>query len=421
MRYLILFLSSITVFVSCTQDVYTEYPNSQQKENNGLSQIRTFDEAFEVAQDAISLLDSNSLTRSANLRKISLPKTKVYKVENTTRSGKSDGDTLLYVFNFEENQGFAIISASKNTEAVLAITESGNCDPNARKGIEGFDLFLKAAKEYVLHYPQLRIQEPAFLTKDSLVNISHQQQGPFVAVEWGQYHPEGEFCPNGIAGCANTAVAQIMSYYDYPTSISLTYPNADVSSQSLNWNAMKAHPTGHLVNSCQTQSVHKSIGRLHRQLGYLTQSEYNSNATSTPQMNIMPVLLQLNYNTTGDWLSYDWDSIANHLDNQHLLLVGGYENLWNGHFWVLDGFIETVYTYQHYVYGIGLENGWVLTGTTHEHSKLCHYNWGWYGDCNGYFSPNVFNTQAADVYNNPDSHSQEHDYSFYVNILPIWR
>ena len=49
----------------------------------------------------------------------------------------------------EDNKGFAVISASKKTEAVLAITESGNYDPYVVKGIEGFDYYMDAAKTYI--------------------------------------------------------------------------------------------------------------------------------------------------------------------------------------------------------------------------------------------------------------------------------
>ena len=69
-----------------------------------------------------------------------------------TRSGEasSDNDTLLYVFNFENNEGFALVSASKNTEGLMAIVEQGYCDPDTPSEIEGFEMFKDMAKEYHL-------------------------------------------------------------------------------------------------------------------------------------------------------------------------------------------------------------------------------------------------------------------------------
>ena len=40
---------------------------------------------------------------------------------------------------------------------------------------------------------------------------------PKLTVSWGQTWHEGDYCPNGVSGCTNTALAQIMTYFEYPT------------------------------------------------------------------------------------------------------------------------------------------------------------------------------------------------------------
>ena len=427
MRRLLYTSALLAVLTACTENEVDEMKMNTSSIVQKSERIRSYDEAFQEAQNALSLLEPCFVTRSDEPRKISLTDNKVYWAEPKTRAGQNTMDTLFYVFNFEDNKGFAVISASKKTEAVLAITESGNYDPYVVKGIEGFDYYMDAAKTYIQNTSKsepIRGNDP--MTKDSLISITHQQQGPFVTVKWGQTYPEGEFCPNGIAGCTNTALAQIMSYYLYPSAISITYPNADVTSQTLDWSSIKAHQTGHSISQCSSQEVdvHKSIGRLLRQLGHMNNSIYSSYGTSTfAEIVVKPTMQNLNYCTGSSFTDYDWNTIVNQLDNCHLFLINGMD-LVGGHSWVIDGYLQTTSVYQHFVYGgvsIGSPDGWVPVGYVYNYVRLCHFNWGWYGDCDGYFSSGVFDTQQANLYDESDSNTHSYDFGSDVTILPIWQ
>lgn len=421
-------LAAIAMMTACTtnEDEFNLTPEQPAKQP--LSEMRSFEEALQIAQNSISLLNNGEATRASSIRKINLADCKAVMRDASTRSSEGSNDTLMYVFNFEDNQGFAIVSASKSTEGLLAVTEKGYYDPEEGSNVESFNFFMEKARDYVAKAPKLRIPDipPILESKDSFVYTA-SSKGPFVTVEWGQEFPEGELCPNGLAGCTNTALAQIMSYYNYPTSIAINYPGADVSTQALNWIQMKAHQTGHELDSCQSQSTHLAISRLLRQLGEMNNSQYiQCSPTQSPRTNtlsqyIIPYTLQTLLYTYNTWVEYDFSTAENHLNAYHPLMILG-RSLKNGiscdHDWVFDGYmIMTIYCY-HLIHDPINSSNWVVESVTTTTHKLCHYNWGWYGDCNGYFASNVFDTQNEFLNNG----NGEHDFNFCndVKIIPIY-
>ena len=124
-----------------------------------------------------------------------------------------------------------------------------------------------------------------------------------------------------------------------------------------------------------------------------------------------------------NWSTYDFDNhIKYQLNAQHPLILEG-TSVKNGisilHDWVIDGYIISKTYHYVLVHPLGNINEWVIDSVTVTTKKLCHYNWGWYGDCNGYFASGVFDTQEPDV----PSLSSEHNYDFSageVQALPVY-
>ena len=396
------------MLVSVRSSMYREYVSDvipQEESANNVSTIRSFDEALQIAQSSISLVDGTGQTRSGSPRKIDLNNWKIFENDLKTRANSNSNDTLMYVFNFEDNQGFAIVSASKETEGLIAVTESGSYDPSTSSDIDGFNIYMDMAKEYIQNSMLQANGErlaPTPFRRDSLV-YHHNKFGPYINVYWGQTHPEGEFCPNGVAGCSITATAQIMSYYQTPTSIDLTYENADRPTQYLNWSNIRFHLTKDYASECFDTVSHFAIGRLCRQLGELANSTYNpatdstSASTSTNNGSLRLVFQGLGWNT-GSWSSYDVSDVVTAINNYHPLLVYGKRVKPNGeesgHVWILDGYddLETV-TYRYEL--VMASNEWILTNVITSNERLFHLNWGWYGRSNGYFAANVFNASAV--------------------------
>ena len=50
---------------------------------------------------------------------------------------------------------------------------------------------------------------------------------------------------------------------------------------------------------------------------------------------------------------------------------------------------------------------------------LYHFNWGWDGDCNGYFSTNVFDTTGGTFYDT-GSHNHQYNLNYYVQLQCVY-
>lgn len=152
-----LILSVVAGFVACSSDGLRE--NAVQESKSLAEQYdpnrRSFAEAVEIARNSINMLEEDkAATRSVTpARKLNLKDgVKAFRKAGT-RSGEasSDNDTLLYVFNFEDNQGFSVVSASRHSEGLIAVVEEGSYDPAVPTGNPGFDTYMNMAKAYVAY------------------------------------------------------------------------------------------------------------------------------------------------------------------------------------------------------------------------------------------------------------------------------
>ena len=388
------------------------------------SSIRSYEEALQIAQSSIQMVDGQAQTRAASPRKIALNDTKVCKLDAKTRTSSDVNDTLMYVFNFEDNQGFAIISANKNTEALIAVTEKGHYDPAVRSDNESFNFYMDMAKKHIASTPRF---DPGLIPDDPIYEIvdttfylyGQLQITPYVTVKWGQQNPEGELCSNGKCGCANTAMAQIMSYYEYPASIEITYGDNPFT-QNLNWTGMKAHVKHPQQFICLDYDYHIAISRLCRQLGEDANSNYGSNGTSTDISDVTDCMSYYGYNTSG-WLSYfsEYANVYDNLIDEKLYIICGWNSDDRGHAWVLDGFQNI--SYQHVLARKPLGGFmWeILEIYDYGELDLYHFNWGWDGDCNGYFSTNVFDTTGGTFYDT-GSHNHQYNLNYYVQLQCVY-
>ncbi len=416
MNRIIILIVAITLVACSKQELTEKVPSKPSKQVIKLG-TRSYDEALKIAENAIGILENTKSTTRGNekSRKIDLSESKVIMRDSQTRGVSDCIDTLIYVFNFENDEGFALVSASKGTEELLAITEIGHCDPKERSEVGGFEMFKEMAKDYVYKASiKLRIPDGPYVETRDSITYSSSTVGPYVSVRWGQFYPEGEYCPNGIAGCTNTAIAQIMSYYNYPTSIDLTYSGADVNTQSLNWADMKTHTTGHNLSSCGISETHKAVCRLLREIGERDSSMYLPSYTSTTDYYPPFTLSSLGY-TCGGWSTYNGNLIRLQLNISHLYLVSGDEGNM-GHSWVLDGYMNQTATIRQMARTA--TSGWFFTGVVnYETTYYLHFNWGWYGNCNGYFSEGVYNTAGAFQYD--ILQNATHNYSN-INFLSVY-
>lgn len=376
---------------SCSKTEEMNLPVSEpetQVQHLIVTPTRDYEEALAIAQQSIALVDRPA-TRAQRPRTIRSSRGQCVTVP-ATRNGESQTDTLMYVFNFEDDNGFAIIAANRAVDPILAVTEKGSYTYGEKTGVENFDFYmdvLTSGLGDVVKPPifDTMITIPAFKT----VEIDEERHcDPLILAQWGQDDVFGAYANNKKAGCAPVAMAQIMSYHQFPTTITTTYPDNGYTQHAgetieVNWQNLIAFPW----YNYRASALLREIGeRVHTD--YISKSD--SSGTS-PDM-IPRGFRAFGYNCS-NYSAFDFASIYSALDEQRPVLLGGDNQISGkgGHAWVADGYKYERKGTEYYELriiddGIRQYRDYVLVNSTVTTQKLLHYNWGWFGNANGYFA-----------------------------------
>ena len=214
----------------------------------------------------------------------------IYVANKKTRMVGDSIDVRFHVINFDNNQGFALVSADSRTTSIYAYSTTGHLDMEDAIANTGFGDFMEDATEF---YKEEIINgkvipgdpEPIDTThvkyKDipllPLVEIDggyyHIREGDrevryttgeLLSVAWEQIYPYNYYCEENAdvsvvyhgkapAGCGPIAATQIMSYYQYPYSAVGT---------TFNWSLIMTSPSYTSLTTASMETAHliKAIG-----------------------------------------------------------------------------------------------------------------------------------------------------------------
>lgn len=398
-----------------------------------IKKSRSIDEAIEIAEDAIKYIscnDSRSKGRVINRSSIN------YMINRSSRS--ADCDTVMYVINFNDEEGFALVAYDKDVPGLIAITDMGNYSPENGSDIPGFELFVENTnyllslrengKELVdTGFSHIGEPFPGELAefKTEKIYYDDSKVEPNLNIRWGQTHPEGELFENGLSGCTNTAMAIMLSYMKRPQQITLTFPGHENEILELNWDKLLRHvKSGYssVFDMCDYET-HITLSKLCRELGQLNHSVCELDATSTIVGNQISTFRQLGFSVSS-FMDCSFGVIKSTLDNGGVLYASGrVDDSVDGHGWVFDGYIHQQWWSGEYVKQPGED--WVLVND-HGVSELslAHVNWGWDGMYNGYFMIDYLVPDKSNRYDHKEDNPQNGSTNKYnkfnrVKILTI--
>lgn len=433
-------------------EVSTKIPESEMTSSNNLNLKAIFSEnhkisaseAMEIALNAADDFSSES-TRSGNPRTI-----ENYAVYGSTKSGlrskDTDSDSLIYVFNFADNQGFAIVSADDRIQSqVLAFVDEGSLEENIDD--PGMSIFLENLESYAensisdfekckdslkniaeANYVVLENVNPAtrasYTTSTTITKVSEKTKKPLLAVTWGQGYPYNLFTPykgcekykNGRTptGCVATATAQIMSYWKFPKT---------VGSYTFEWDKMTESPESNENNQVNIAQL-MFIAGLGSGIDY---EDYDCDGSGTMPENACNWLETIGYKK-GFSSQFNNDYVITALDMNCPLLADGYRNkttvlginikFTKGHCWVIDGYkcIKNKIEYK----TIDNATGAYVSAVSYSDTYFLHNNWGWEGYGNGYFLSGVFDvTSPYQLDNEAKAESGEKNYKYKNNIYCV--
>ena len=379
-RTFIIMFAILAIICACTE---TEPWNENSKPSMASNDM-TLDAVKKSAMNFIN--DLQPITRGQNFDIASVYAWRSEDLFQTTRSNEDNElpDTALYIVNFTNNNGFMLLSANDPIHEVVAYIEEGNMTPTTTVNNPGFKIFLEGLKEYITRFDPVTPMHP----DTTHITMDTTQVGPapyygyvwrtdsvapkLLSTKWGQGYPYNMYCFSNTgeqawAGCVAIAGAQLTAYYRYPSS----YNN-----HVYFWNNI-------LDGEEPISTVGKeSVARLVNDIGILVDMQYGVNGSGTNTYFLSNCWNNMGYSYQC-YAAYDYESCVQEFRHfRPVVMRGSLAGQENGHCWVIDGFIARS------LWKI-MENSQFVVMS----QKLVHCNWGWYGQQNGYFLHNAFNTE----------------------------
>ena len=392
--------------LACNENVDFENP----AETTSYAFVDSFYVPFETALTyAEQMLNKeNGSTRTSTKRKVA--EHYEYITNNATRSTGENIDVRFHVINFENNQGFALVSADSRTTPVYAYSSTGNLNIDESIENSGFGDFMDAATEhYAMEIDFTGDLLPVTPTPITPVPTNPIQQLPMVELDgekyyvysvdatisnpggilvnatWGQGWPYNYYCGENtnatvdegfrnVAGCGPIAAAMIMSYHKHP---------ASHNGYTFDWNAITSMSCFPFTFPYIDNNA-KAAARLINQVGIEADADYGL-TTPTTITKIYRMFKDFGYSCTGP-VDFNPNNIRTSLNNDLPIFLSGKNSQDKGHGWVVDSYEQNIITNTYYYSYEPFEK--YMTKTL-QISMYYHCNWGWEGTNNGWFL-NVF-------------------------------
>lgn len=339
----------------------------------------------------------------------------------TTYSTRStDIDTLIYIVNFADNNGFAVLSAVDKDDPVYAVSDKGNYISGGDNP-EGVEFYMQNAKALIGFERDTTNKiitpgDPSHLQYVELIKdtLNYVKVKPRVQVHWGQEGIYAKYCEHyaysynhGATGCVPTAIGMVMSYFKYPWAIKIDFDeNVPEENLRLDWYEMIKHTytqsncDGQSLGFCQASNIaHDQMAKLLRQLGHLGNATYNivydnkiNNYVAITGMDpnkAAYIFQKYNYLFNGYYAYSEGDT--NELSDDCILFMAAYSNNSLAHCFIVDGCQNlTVKTTEKYYDTV--TEPWTLLNTRESTvtNNFMHINWGGDGYDDGYYRDNVF-------------------------------
>lgn len=307
-----------------------------------------------------------------------------------TVCGGISGRPAVYVFNRAGCPGFCILAADDDTgDILLGYSDSSTFVSDAMP--PGMQWLLEAYAD--------RLSDPL---RREIPRIEHSAIGPLVSTKWAQEAPYNSMCPivsgsRAVAGCVAIAMAQTMKVHRWPAagtgSCSYSYifgdesvsVSADFAGHEYYWNDMLDTYAG-----VSTEWQRDAVALLAADCGAACNTEYSASSSSTSLNAGRGMIAHFGYDKSLRYLSRDWFDYATWEEMIYAQLGQGRPVIYSGgggdgipgHTFLIDG-----------ADGAG----------------FFHFNWGWYGISDGYFS-------LADL-SPVDPGNQSHVYNSAQNML----
>ena len=309
------------------------------------------------------------------------------------RSAGASDDVCYYVVNVNDNEGFVVVSGDDRARPILAYSLNGgfmpgNLPANCRAWLQGYQEEISLLKD--IPESETECITPVF--RDAV--FSADVIRPMLQTQWAQGAPFNMLCPadnssvgsdrNCVVGCVATAMAQLMYYHRWPQRPTGKIRYLDRAQKvereydfdgnpAFDWDNMLVRYTDVAATEAQRQEV----ARLSLCAGYACKMAYSLNLSTAYLKDAAAGLLNyFGYDTGihrhlrsltpfGEWV----DILMEELKAGRPVLYEGFNNE-GGHAFLCDGY---------------------------DGEGLFHFNWGWGGLSDGYYSLSAMNPKMQSI------------------------
>ena len=399
------------------------------------------EQALEELQSVLKEIDTptedGAVTRSGGIRRVKSVTTvspEALSPGGTRSEATTNVEDLLYIVNFENEAGYAILGADDRLEPVYAVVDEGSLttedfryavtvtpEQAEADGELVFPLQMVAQAalggigtggtggggiggpitDIGIHGPGGWTPRPTLVRSETgpVTNYHHLPPQIPINLKLHQGYPCNALCPvkNGThckAGCTAIAIAQVL-IANYINNNSVV---GSIQETPIDWSLIqKAIERPSLLTPREeSEPIGKEaleVARLIREVGRLMHMEYGTTSSSGRRGRIQGVLEYVLYSGVHDW-TYQFSKVRQMLfERKKTTIVCGSNTVGTkkNHAFNLDGWLERSRTTTNY-YSDGSINV-----STHG-DNLIHCNFGWGGTANGYYYYGAF-----DLRNGPEA------------------
>lgn len=320
-------------------------------------------------------------------------------------------DTVMYIINLSNNQGFVLINDSLE---LMGISADGNIFKRDFTDFPTDIDFIEDAPRcmitgmalndlYVRHSIATTVVPPSgpedyyAYPIDSVVITpwtATQLKGPFVEMKIGQGEPYNIMCFNdngnqAKVGCVAVAIANVFSANRFPDFITASWDSIVECWNSCNSNHLFPMTYTGLTNRPHLCALAYNLNLI----GNAVDMDYGTDRSGASNYKAMKYFQRVGYKNVSRPEASKVD-IKNLIYQNKTLYISAFDsiNTNRGHAWVIDGiasFTQFRNVYRH--------------GSVSESRKLnsmyglVHCNFGWDGDCDGYYKYGFFNTKEGPI------------------------
>ncbi len=375
-----------------------------------------------------------------------------------TKSTESYCDSLLYIINFSDDNGYAVLAADDRiSSSVIAVTEKGALSIKDFKKFqddviipsdtlklydEDLDDYLVGdytgdgqedsvkiinnspiIADMILDYAEGELsknKEREFVdtindgTGNVKMTVEHsttqyyeEKVTPLLA-DFNDWTQDGFFsylCPivfkrKTACGCVNLALAYIMTFWKFPDIY-------EIDGYKIDWEGLRK-PFSRIT-------AISSAAILLRHMGKINLSIYLPRGTFTFPSLAAKYLSNSLYENV-EYIDYDTQKVVKALNNGCPIMICSIptEGITSSHAWVIDGYkdLHEYTTIKHYKNGI-----YQYSNYTSRTINLIHCNFGWGADGNGYFTSGVFDLKKVRLDDSKKESPFSDNYTKYLKII----